>query len=235
MKVRYILLPGIFMKIFKAPGKVPIGRALSKKQWMLTWGSVKICQECKNKLTSQAHFAETAGSMSGQKLYLHLPWPPWRCVADPVKLAAVHFLPESSENRGDLPSSESSTPHTATSASHFEAARLGVSGNSWPCILRITDFLIPSPKAAHFFVQNPFLETYVCVRFQVSHNSVPILQHPKLPLARMIHIPRSMMTINLADRSSFSTVTYSCQKMWHCTPNCHLLVWPIYQAQWWKL
>ena len=36
VKVRYILLPGIFMKIFKAPGKVPIGRALSKKQWMLT-------------------------------------------------------------------------------------------------------------------------------------------------------------------------------------------------------
>ena len=87
----------------------------------------------------------------------------------------------------------------------------------------------------HFRNSEKFLETYVCVRFQVSHNSVPILQHPKLPLARMIHIPRLMMTINLADRSSFSTVTYSCQKMWHCTPNCHLLVWPIYQAQWWKL
>ena len=83
----------------------------------------------------------------------------------------------------------------------------------------------------HFRNSEKFLETYVCVRFQVSHNSVPILQHPKLPLARMIHIPRLMMTINLADRSSFSTVTYSCQKMWHCTPNCHLLVWPIYQAQ----
>ena len=36
--LRYILLPGIFMKIFK----VPIGRALSKKQWIPTGGSVKI-------------------------------------------------------------------------------------------------------------------------------------------------------------------------------------------------
>ena len=55
--------------------KVPIARALSKKQWMLTGGSVKICKEgeCKKKLISQVHFAETAGNMSGQKLYLHLP------------------------------------------------------------------------------------------------------------------------------------------------------------------
>ena len=34
-------MPGIFVKIFKVPGKVPIGRALSKKQWILTEGSVK--------------------------------------------------------------------------------------------------------------------------------------------------------------------------------------------------
>ena len=40
--IRYNLLPGIFVKIFKVPGKVPIGRALSKKQWILTGGSVKI-------------------------------------------------------------------------------------------------------------------------------------------------------------------------------------------------
>ena len=35
--------------------------------------------------------------------------------------------------------------------------------------------------------------------------------------------------------SSLSSVTYHCQIMVvHCTPNWHLLVWPIYQAQWWK-
>ena len=137
VKVRYILLPGIFMKIFK----VPIGRALSKKQWIPTGGSVEIWQEaeCKKKSILQAHFV-----------------------------------------------------------------------------------------------------TYVCVPYQVSHNSVmitPILQHPKLPLARMTHIPSSMMKIiiNLADTPSKSTVTNSLEKCDHCTQICHLLVWPLYQAQWWKL
>ena len=186
MKVWYILLPGIFMKIFKVPGKVPIGRALSKKQWMLTGGSVKICKEgeCKKKLISQVHFAETAGNMSGQKLYLHLPWPPWSYVAIPVKLAAAHFLPESSENPGDLPSSESSTFHTATSASHFEAGE-------FPTILGITDLLIPSTKAKHFFIRLP---------------------------------------MSLFASKWVITVFPYCG-----TLNCHLLVWPIYQAQWWKL
>ena len=52
----------------------------------------------------------------------------------------------------------------------------------------------------------------------MSHDSVmitPILQDPKLPLARMTHIPSLMMKIiiNFVDRSSFSTVTSSCQKM----------------------
>ena len=53
-----LLLPGIFMKIFKVPGKVPIGRALSKKQWILTGGSVKIWREAEfnKKLTVQTHF-----------------------------------------------------------------------------------------------------------------------------------------------------------------------------------
>ena len=59
----------------------------------------------------------------------------------------------------------------------------------------------------------PFKRTLrpVCVPFQVSHNSVmitPKLQHPKLPLARMTHIPRSMMKIiiYLVDRPSKSTM-----------------------------
>ena len=43
--IRYNLLPGIFVKIFKVPGKVPISTAVSNKQWMPTGGSVKVCQE----------------------------------------------------------------------------------------------------------------------------------------------------------------------------------------------
>ena len=61
--------------------------------------------------------------------------------------------------------------------------------------------------------------------------------HPKLPPTRMTHIPSSMikMTIDFVE-TSLSSVHYHCQIMVvHCTQNCHLLVWPIYQAQWSKL
>ena len=61
--------------------------------------------------------------------------------------------------------------------------------------------------------------------------------HPKLPPTRMTHTPSSMikMTTDIVETSSLSSVNYHCQIMVvHCTPNCHLLVWPIYQAQWSK-
>ena len=59
--------------------------------------------------------------------------------------------------------------------------------------------------------------------------------HPKLPPTRMTHIPSTMikMTTDIVETSSLSSVTYHCQiTVVHCTPNWHLLVWPIYQAQW---
>ena len=62
--------------------------------------------------------------------------------------------------------------------------------------------------------------------------------HPKLPPTRMTHIPSSMIKLktDFVETASLSSVTYHRQIMVvHCTPNCHLLVWPIYQAQWWKL
>ena len=77
----------------------------------------------------------------------------------------------------------------------------------------------------------PFKRTLrpVCVPFQVSHNSVmitPILQHLKLPLARMTPIRSSLLKIiiNLVDRPSKSTANNSLEKCHHCTLNCHLLV-----------
>jgi len=62
--------------------------------------------------------------------------------------------------------------------------------------------------------------------------------HPKLPPTRLTYIPSTMMkmTNNFAEKSSLSSVTYHRQIMVvNCTQNCHLLVWPIYQAKWWKL
>ena len=81
--------------------------------------------ECKNKLTSQAHFAEPEpGNMSGQEVRrLHLPggvcpilsnWQPRAFYPNPALETCLQVS------------------HTATPASHFEAAR-GVSGNSRPC------------------------------------------------------------------------------------------------------
>ena len=55
--------------------------------------------------------------------------------------------------------------------------------------------------------------------------------HPKLPPTRMTHTPSSMikMTTDFVETASLSSVTYLCQiTVVHCTPNCHLLVWPIY-------
>ena len=61
--------------------------------------------------------------------------------------------------------------------------------------------------------------------------------HPKLPPNRMTYIPSTMikMTDDFVEIASLSSVTYHRQIMVvHCTQNCHLLVWPIYKAQWWK-
>ena len=55
--------------------------------------------------------------------------------------------------------------------------------------------------------------------------------HPKLPPNRMTYIPSTMMKMT----TSLSSVIYHRQIMVvHCTQNCHLLVWPIFQAQWSK-
>ena len=54
---------------------------------------------------------------------------------------------------------------------------------------------------------------------------------PKLPPTRMTHTPSTMikMTTDFVETASLSSVTYLCQiTVVHCTPNCHLLVWPIY-------
>ena len=61
--------------------------------------------------------------------------------------------------------------------------------------------------------------------------------HPKLPPTRMTHIPSSMMKMinDFVESASLSSVTYHRQIMVvHCSLNCHLLVWPIHQAQWSK-
>ena len=61
--------------------------------------------------------------------------------------------------------------------------------------------------------------------------------HPKLAPTRMTYTPSSMMkmTNDFVEKSSLSSVTYHRQiTVVHCTQNRHLLVWPIYQAQWSK-
>ena len=174
VKERYILLPSIFMKIFK----VPIGRALSKKQQIPTGGSVKIWQdaECKKKSIFQAHFVTYQVSHNSVMVTPILQHPR-------LPLAPMTHIPSS--------------------------------------MIKIIINLVDRPSKST--VTNSCQKTWQ--------------PRMKLPLAPMTHIPSSMMkiVINLVDRSSFSTVTYSCQKTGHCTQNCHLLVWPIYQAQWWKL
>ena len=60
---------------------------------------------------------------------------------------------------------------------------------------------------------------------------------PNLPPTCMTHVPSTMikMTTDFVEIASSSSVTYHCQIMVvHCSLNCHLLVWPIYQAQWSK-
>ena len=60
---------------------------------------------------------------------------------------------------------------------------------------------------------------------------------PNLPPTCMTHVPSTMikMTTDFVEIASSFSVTYHCQIMVvHCSLNCHLLVWPIYQAQWSK-
>ena len=81
-----------------------------------------------------------------------------------------------------------------------------------------------------------------CWKFIIIQCNLPPLNygrplHPILAPTRMTYIPSSMMKIanNFVEIASLSSVTYHRQIMViHCTPNWHLLVWPIYQAQWWK-
>ena len=76
----------------------------------------------------------------------------------------------------------------------------------------------------------------------IIHSNLPLSNYgrplqPELPPTHMTHIPSKIvkMTTDFVEIASLSSVTYHCQIMVvHCSLNCHLLVWPIYQAQWSK-